>query len=120
MSEVSYNSIMQVELRIIRNYVTKNGVEPFGLWVNSLKNKKVQAIVFERLNRIRLGNFGDCHHLGQGLQELRIHFGSGYRLYFGEAGKTIIVLLCAGDKRSQRADIKKAKEYWQEFKNRNL
>jgi len=109
---------MESRPRNIRDYVTPNGHKPFEEWLDSLKDKKTQAIVLNRLNRVRLGNFGDCRSLGEGIHELRIHYGPGYRVYFGNLDNVIIILLCAGDKRTQRRDIKKAREYWQELRNR--
>lgn len=109
---------MEIKPRTIRNYVTSNGVEPFEEWLDSLRDKRVQAIVLERLNRVRLGNLGDCRHLGEGVHELRIHYGPGYRVYFGKLGEVIVILLCGGAKGTQKRDIRKAREYWQELRDR--
>jgi len=67
---------------------------------------------------VRLGNFGDCKSLSESIFELRIHYGSGYRVYFGDLDGVIVILLCGGTKRTQNQDINKAREYWQELKNR--
>lgn len=72
--------------------------------------------VLARLRQLEQGNFGDYRSIGDGLSELRIFFGPGYRVYFGEHGDRIVVLLCGGDKGSQKKDIKKAKAYWKEYK----
>ena len=64
---------------------------------------------------LRSGNFGDYQSVGDGVFELRIHFGSGYRVYFGYHGTQVIILLCGGDKRSQARDIADAQRYWKEF-----
>jgi putative addiction module killer protein len=109
---------MEAGKRTIRNYKTLDGREPFEEWFVSLKDKTVKAKVLERINRMRLGNFGDCKSLGEGIFETRIHYGSGYRLYFGEIEGVIVILLCGGTKRSQSRDINKAREYWQELKGR--
>lgn len=69
-----------------------------------------------RIGRLRLGNFGDTKSLGTGVYELRIHFGPGYRIYYGLEGNKIVILLCAGDKSSQKKDIKKAVTFWEEYK----
>jgi putative addiction module killer protein len=110
---------MEARPREIRNYITPDGRAPFKEWLNSLQDKKTQTVVLNRLNRVQLGNFGDCKHLGEGVYELRIHYGSGYRVYFGDLEGIIVLLLCGGTKRSQSKDIKRAKEYWLELGNRN-
>lgn len=73
---------MEVRPREIRNYITSDGRVPFKEWLDSLHDKKVQSVILNRLNRVQLGNFGDCKHLGEGIYELRIHYGPGYRVYF--------------------------------------
>ena len=65
-----------------------------------------------------LGNLGDCHGVGDGVQELRIDYGPGYRVYFGQVGSTIVLLLCGGDKSTQAKDIEQAKRYWSEYRRR--
>lgn len=74
--------------------------------------------ILARLERLEAGNFGDAKFLGPGVSELRIDWGPGYRVYFGRDGRTVIVLLCGGDKRKQDADIRKAVELWQEYTRR--
>ncbi|MFH0740063.1 MAG: type II toxin-antitoxin system RelE/ParE family toxin [bacterium] len=111
---------MRVNPKQILTYKHNNGQEPFEEWLDSLKDQKTQAIVLNRISRVSLGNFGDCHELGEGVYELRIHYSSGFRIYFGIVQKTIIILLSGGTKKSQKRDIIKAKEYWQSFKNNNL
>jgi putative addiction module killer protein len=71
----------------------------------------------KRLNRVRLGNLGDIEAVGGGVKELKIHFGPGYRVYFAEDGKTVVVLLCGGDKSSQAEDIRRAREYWADYRS---
>jgi putative addiction module killer protein len=73
------------------------------------------AILQARLNRIRLGNFGDSKPVGDGVEELRIDFGPGYRVYFGRDGQTVIVLLCAGSKQTQSKDTETAKAFWRDY-----
>ncbi len=68
-----------------------------------------------RIARVEVGNLGDCRSVGDGVFELKFHFGSGYRVYFGEMDNTIIILLNGGAKKSQKKDIKKAKESWKEY-----
>ncbi len=90
---------------------------PFSEWLASLRDARAIAIVRARINRVRLGNFGDCKSVGSGVEELRIDFGSGYRIYFGRQGSLVVVLLCGGDKRTQARDIMTAQRYWKEYLN---
>lgn len=88
---------------------------PFIRWLSSLKDLRAVSIVRARLNRIRLGNFGDCKPVGGGVDELRINFGPGYRVYFGRDGALVVVLLCGGSKRAQAKDIARAQKYWRSY-----
>lgn len=92
-----------------------SGKEPFTEWLESLDNE-TQAILVARLNRVRLGNFGNCEPVGLGVSELKIFYGPGYRIYFAKDGTTLVVLLLGGDKGSQNKDIKKAQRYWIHYK----
>ncbi len=109
---------MEIIPRDIRNYVTPDGREPYEEWVNSYRNRKTRAIIRERINRLHLGNFGDYKRLTTDLYELRIHYGPGYRVYLGVADRVMVILLCGGSKKTQRRDIQKAKEYWEELRRR--
>ena len=100
--------------REIRIFETKDGRIPFGEWMDELEGSKAYAIILNRLDRVENGNFGDCHPVGEGLSELRIDFGPGYRIYFGQDGD-LIVLLGGGTKRTQADDIKRAKRRWKEY-----
>jgi len=82
----------------------------FIKWLNKLKDKTGKHLISARIFRLEEGNFGDCYPVGDGITELRIHYDPGYRLYFMDTGKEIIVLLCGGDKSTQQADITKAKK----------
>ena len=84
---------MQKELRIYR---TKKGKQPFIEWIENLKDHIARSHVTNRLNRIALGNYGDCKFIGDGVQELRIHYGPGYRIYFSEQIDSIVLLLLGG------------------------
>jgi len=97
-------------------YITADGKVPFTDWLDALKDIKARATIRVRLDRARLGNMGDCKPIAGGVSELRIDFGPGYRVYFGQEGTRIIVLLCGGDKSTQKADIKRALKYWAEYK----
>ena len=102
----------------LRTYRTKTGKEPFTDWLESLKDITGRAQITNRLNRAALRNYGDCDSVGGGVYELRIHYGPGYQVYFSEQGDTILLLLAGGSKRTQKQDIKKAKQYWIEFRER--
>jgi putative addiction module killer protein len=103
--------------REILLFETASGRTPFTEWVEQLAYN-IQKIVYKRLDRIVLGNFGDTKSLGDGVYELRIDFGAGYRLYYALDGNAIVLLLSGGDKSSQVKDIKKAKEYWNEYQEK--
>ena len=94
----------------------RNGQVPFEEWLNDLKDKRAVARILARLARVRHGNLGDCKPVGEGVSELRVDYGPGYRLYFGQKGNALIVLLRGGDKRTQDRDIRLAKQFWREFK----
>lgn len=98
-------------------YSTSAHKEPYSDWEDSL-DKTTQAVVKNRLDRVRLGNFGDSKMIkdGGGIWELRIDCGPGYRIYFGKKASVIVVLLTGGDKKSQIRDIAKAKQYWLKYK----
>ena len=97
-------------------YQDGNGKEPFTDWLNDLRDQKSRRAVLKRIGRLEHGLYGDCKPIGEGVSELRIFLGSGYRVYFGEEDDHIVVLLCGGDKGSQHKDIKAAKAYWKEYR----
>ena len=84
-------------------------------WLNALKDARTRARIRRRLDRVRLGNLGDYQSVGEGVYELRLFFGPGYRIYFGARDDTIVLLLCGGDKSTQSKDIKRAKSYWKTY-----
>lgn len=94
----------------------KDGQVPFEEWLDDLEDKRAVARVLARLARVRQGNPGDGKPVGEGVSELRVDYGPGYRVYLGQQGQTLVVLLCGGDKRTQARDIRLAKQYWHEFK----
>jgi len=95
-----------------------DGREPFTEWLKSLRSRQAKAIILARLERLAVGNFGDCKPCREGVKELRIHYGQGYRIYFAQVGQSAILLLSGGDKRTQSADITEAVEYLRDFKRR--
>ena len=107
----------KVTPRTLLIYLELSGEEPFSLWLESLSDS-VQARIRQRLRRLEQGNLGDCKLLGDGVSELRLFFGPGYRIYFGEHQNSLVILLLGGDKSSQKKDIKKAKKLWENYKER--
>ena len=107
--------IRQIQIEV---YVAQKDKRPFIDWLESLKDKKSRYRIKERLDRVALGNIGDHKYLNNGVYELRIDFGPGYRIYYGKEGKKLILLLCGGDKSSQKKDIKKAITYWEDYLSR--
>jgi len=99
-------------------YVAEDGTNPFRGWLLSLRDRTTRARIRVRLNRVRLGNFGDSHSLGQGVHELRLPFGPGYRVYFGRPASNVVVLLCGGDKATQPDDVTRARRLWKEYQRR--
>src|SRR6478672_5635829 len=113
-----YDKIIEVQPREIRRYATAEGRVPFGEWLDSLRDRNVRVRIKSRLDRVEQGNLGDFKSVGQGVFELRINYGPGYRLYFGQVGLTIVVILIAGDKSTQEQDIRQAIEYWTDYEKR--
>lgn len=101
-------------------YQTSAGEEPLMTFLDSLKNAKYRTRIQARLDRVQMGNFGDFCLVGDDVSELRFFFGSGYRVYFGLDGKDCVILLCGGNKSTQKKDIRLAKQYWKEYKETKL
>ena len=97
-------------------YRTPGGEEPYSEYVDSLRDREGAARIRVRVTRAEMGNLGDHRNIGHGIIELRVHYGPGYRIYAGLHGLELIVLLCAGAKSSQREDIRRALEYWVDYK----
>lgn len=89
----------------------------FRKWRMQLKDKRARGLIASRLDRLGFGHVGDVEPVGQGISELRIHYGPGYRIYFQKRGDFIVVLLCGGDKSTQAKDIKVAKRLAAEWEN---
>jgi putative addiction module killer protein len=102
----------------IRRYTTTKGRDVVGEWLLGLGDAGTRAKIALRIDRLELGSFGDCKPLRQGVWELRIDHGPGYRLYYGMIGKQCVLLLGGGDKRKQSADITRAVGYFKEYKAR--
>jgi putative addiction module killer protein len=102
----------------IQEYLTSDGRSPFGIWLHGLRDVRARARIRIRLDRVRLGNPGDYRSVGDGVYELRLAYGPGYRLYFGVVDRTTMVLLAGGTKRTQQRDIIRAKHYWTDYLDR--
>jgi putative addiction module killer protein len=103
----------------ILHYVNRSGKDVFDHWLTQLADARAQAKIAVRINRLAAGNFGDCKSLRHGLFELRIDWGSGYRVYYTMLGTVCVLLLCGGDKRKQSSDIERAFEYLKDYKERS-
>jgi putative addiction module killer protein len=97
-------------------YQQATGQRPFDKWFDSLRDKQAQSRILMRLRQVRSGTLGDCKPVGEGVIELRIDVGAGYRVYCGRFGEALVILLCGGDKSSQSKDIERAKNYWADWK----
>ncbi len=109
---------MEVQPREIKRYIKQNGAVPFAEWFGSLRDVNAKIRIDKRLERVSSGNLGDCRSVGEGVCELKIDYGQGYRVYFGQVGSAIVLLLCGGDKSTQDQDISKAYEYWRDYERR--
>jgi len=98
-------------------YEDASGKSPYKSWFNKL-DTTTQLIIDNRLSRVRLGNFGDCEPVKEGVFELKFKYGPGYRIYFGKINNTIILLINGGNKGNQSRDIEKAKQYWIQYKEK--
>jgi putative addiction module killer protein len=102
----------------IRRYITQAGKDVIGDWLASLNDAHARGRIVARIDRLSLGNFGDCRALRGAVSELRIDWGPGYRIYYAMLGRTCVLLLCGGDKRKQSSDINRAIEYLLDYKER--
>jgi putative addiction module killer protein len=104
-------------IELIR-YQQEDGREPYTDWFRSLRDRLAKARIEARLRQIQSGNLGDSKPVGEGVTELRVHVGAGYRVYCGRHGQNWVILLCGGDKGSQTTDIARAKALWADWKRR--
>lgn len=108
---------MNVIYQII--YVALGNQCPFEQWFESVRDPRTRAVIRTRIDRLALGLFGDCRPVGGAVFELRIDYGPGFRIYYAMAGKQIVLLLTGGSKRSQKSDIRYAKELFYGWKRSN-
>lgn len=93
--------------------------ETFRKWWTRLKDRRAIGVIFSRLDRLAYGHAGDAEPIGEGVSELRIHYGPGYRVYFKKRGEALVILLCGGDKQSQSRDIETAKRLARDWNERD-
>jgi putative addiction module killer protein len=98
---------------------TINRTDEFAAWLAGLPDLMARAKIVVRIRRAELGNFGECKVLEDGVSEMKIDFGPGYRVYFAREGRVVYLLLCGGDKSTQKADIKRAKAMWATLKEQS-
>jgi len=110
MSFIGYNTNRPLKRDVL--HLVSDGKDVFGGWLDGLKDVSGRAAILKRIDRVEEGNFGDHRSVGGGVWEIRIHHGPGYRVYYGEDGPRIVLLLCGGDKGTQRTDIRKAIRLW--------
>lgn len=102
----------------LKIYTDMHGNAPFEMWMRGLKDAQARARIRARLARVEAGNLGDCKALRAGVQELRLDYGPGYRVYLSRQGDEIVLLLCGSDKSDQDRAIKQAIEYLDDWKKR--
>jgi putative addiction module killer protein len=102
----------------IRHYVDRAGEDIFQRWLAEIRDGRTKAKIGVRVGRFAMGNFGDCRPLREGVWELRIDWGPGYRVYYSLIGKAVALLLCAGDKQRQSSDIDRAIGYLKGYRER--
>jgi putative addiction module killer protein len=102
----------------IRHYLTQDGKDIYLGWLKQVRDNVAKMAVVRRVSRIEQGNLGDHKFCRDGLWELCIDMGAGYRVYYAIAGQQIVLLLCGGDKRIQNKDIERACNYWQDWQRR--
>ncbi len=94
---------------------TLNRTDVFATWLRGIKDIKAKVRIFARMDAAREGNFGDCRSVGEGVFEMRIDVGAGYRVYYAREDILVYLLLAGGDKRTQETDIRSAKKIWQQI-----
>ena len=106
--------------RKVETYVTRGGKDVFQGWLNGLVDRRARLLIEKTVAKVRLGNLGQHKSVGEGVQEIVLDYGPGYRIYFGEHGATLVIMLCGSAKKKQEEAIKQAKRYWKDWKERTL
>ncbi|TNF36162.1 MAG: type II toxin-antitoxin system RelE/ParE family toxin [Gammaproteobacteria bacterium] len=102
----------------VYEYLDEAGRSPYAEWLGALRDAKARARIIMQVDKLELGLSGDSKPVGGGLSELRIHYGPGYRVYYGKVADALYLLLCGGDKSTQAWDIRKAHAYWADHQRR--
>ena len=102
----------------VEHYRNDGGEDVIGAWFQSLRDRRAAARIIARIERLAVGLFGDCKLLRDGIWEMRIDEGPGYRVYYARVGHRVVLLLCGGDKRTQVTDIRRAIDYWHDWQER--
>ncbi|WP_338849928.1 type II toxin-antitoxin system RelE/ParE family toxin [Massilia sp. W12] len=102
----------------VRHYLTEDQRDPFLEWFKKLRDPIAKVQILKRINRLAGGNFGDHKPCRDGVWELRIDQGAGYRVYYAQSGAVVVLILCGGDKSSQNEDIERAVRYWKDWQGR--
>jgi putative addiction module killer protein len=102
----------------IRHYLSADGKDIYFDWLRQVRDPIAKVQIVKRVNRVELGNFGDHKFCRDGVWEMRVDVGGGYRVYYAQSGSQVVLLLCGGDKRTQDADIERAVRHWQDWQRR--
>jgi putative addiction module killer protein len=110
----------EVVPRTVETYVTRDGKDVFQKWLDGLADLRAKALIDKTVAKMRLGNLGQHKSVGEGVQEIILDYGPGYRIYFAELGPTRVILLCGSTKKRQERAIKEARQYWKDWKERTM
>ena len=102
----------------MRHYVAASGRDIYQEWLDDLKDVRARVAIQRRVDRLAAGNYGDHKFCRDGIWELRIDVGAGYRVYYARASQAIVLITCGGDKRTQTSDIERAVKYWNDYERR--
>ena len=103
----------------ILHYLTPDGRDLYQQWLDALRDRGTRIMIDRRVERLARGNFGDHKFCRDGVWELRVDCGPGYRVYYAQAGQAVVLLLCGGDKGNQNSDIERAVQCWRNWQTRD-
>jgi putative addiction module killer protein len=110
LATVNVSTMREVVPKTVETYLTRNGKDVFQKWLNGLADLRAKALIDKTVAKVRLGNLGQLKSVGEGVQEIVLDYGPGYRIYFGEHGATRVILLCGSTKKRQEEAIKEARQ----------